>query len=157
MSTPFDPYRPPQASLDEPPPLDPASTVPPALIQLMAQTRPWVRLLSVLTFIGVGVTVPTGIYMISMNGQLVPGAASVAATIFLVALMCLSIPPPIFLWQYASGIRRLQDGGGMASLEEALTRQKSYWKYLGILVSIVVGFYLLIFLGGLMLRTTLRH
>jgi len=146
----FDPYKAPQASLDVPPPLDPASTVPPALIQLMAQTRPWVRLISVLFFVGLGLGALAVVALGTVSSALVPRGMNVAMFIPMLLMMVLYIPPAFFLWQYASGIRRLQDGGGMTAFEDALTRQKSFWKYLGILATVLMGLYGLFFLMGIL-------
>jgi hypothetical protein len=141
MSTPFDPYTAPQASLDVPPPVDPSNAVPPALVQLLAQTRPWVRLISVLFFVGLGLSLVGTVYVSSLSkGFGVPGVKAVMFVPMLI-MMLLYIPPALFLWQYASEIRRLQNGGGMPALEDALTRQKSFWKYLGIFISVVMGLY----------------
>jgi hypothetical protein len=156
MSTPFDPYRPPQASLDEPPQLDPSAAVPPVLIQLMAQTRPWVRLFSVLSFIGLGLTF-LAIIFLGTNSRYAPPGMNAGMLIPSLVVLLLCIPPALFLWQYASGIRRLQDGGGMPAFEEALTRQKSYWKYLGIMVTILLGLYGLLLGSALVFGAFLRR
>jgi hypothetical protein len=72
-------------------------------------------------------------------------------------LLLLYIPPAVFLWQYAGRIRRLQDGGGLPALEEALTSQKSFWKYVGILAAVVLCLYAVAFLGAGLFGTLLKR
>jgi ABC-type sugar transport system permease subunit len=46
--------------------------------------------------------------------------------------------PSLFLFKFASSIGRLLDGGGATEMEEALSNQKSFWKFVGILVIIAI-------------------
>jgi len=147
---PFDPYKAPQANLDAAP-SDPAAPVPGAVVQLLAQTRPWVKLVSVLFFIALGLMVIAFVFIFAAIGGL-GRSEKLAMTAFipLGILMLLYLPPTLFLWQYAGHIRRLQAGGGMRSLEEALASQKSFWKYVGILAVVVLVLYFVgIGFGGL--------
>jgi hypothetical protein len=151
MAAPFDPYVAPRASLDVPPPVDPSAQVPASIVQLLAQTRPWVRLISVLIIVFTGL-LTVGMVLMGALGKglgLLPGV-SMSMFIPMLIVMFLYVPPALFLWQYASNIRRLQDGGGLPMLEEAISRQKSFWKYMGIFVLVLGGMYLLFgVLGGL--------
>jgi len=64
----------------------------------------------------------------------------------------------VFLWQYAAGIRSLQNGGGLPALENALTRQKSLWKYVGLLMIVMIALYLTGIVAGGMAGVLLgRH
>jgi hypothetical protein len=151
MPDPFDPYKAPQASLDGLPPANPSAAVPPSLIELLAQTRPWVRLISVLIFVGMGLGVLGTLVMGAVGARSgMPGSGAVSAAMFIPMLfvMALYIPPALFLWQYAAKIRQLQNGGGMPSLEEALSRQKSFWKYIGILAAVMLGLYAFAIVGA---------
>lgn len=147
---PFDPYKAPQANLDSPP-SDPAAPVPGSVVQLLAQTRPWVKLVSVLFFIALGLMVIGFVFIFAVLGRSGRSdTTSLMTFIPMAILMLLYLPPTLFLWQYAGHIRRLQAGGGMRSLEEALASQKSFWKYVGILAVVVVVLYFIgIGFGGL--------
>lgn len=57
--------------------------------------------------------------------------------------------PALYLWQYASAIGRLLISEEAADLEEALHRQKAFWKFLGILAVIMFGLMLLGLLAAL--------
>jgi hypothetical protein len=157
MSTPFDPYKAPQSSLDAPPRADPAAAVPGSVIELLAQTRPWVRLMAILVFVGMGLAIIGGVVVASLTPSSVPGAGF-AVFIPMFIVLVLYIPPALLLWQYADRIRQLQNGGGMAALEDAIGRQKSFWKYIGILACIGIGFYALALIGTAMTGAFLtRH
>jgi hypothetical protein len=116
-----------------------SAAVPEAVVALLGATRPWVKLISVLAFVG------TGLGMVAMligglaTRRQMHGSTSLSFLAFL-PLMLLYVPPAVFLWRYAQGIEGLQGGGGHAALEFALRSQKSFWKYLGIscLVMLVV-------------------
>src|SRR4051812_38041935 len=130
--TTYDPYRPPAASVDEPVPAPAGgSGIPDRVVALLAETRPWVKLLAILFFVGMGLgtvgvvvamaVVSTGTTRRNMLGGLAP----------LFSVLLLYIPSVVFMWRYAASIRRLEDGGGVPALEEALSSQKSFWKYVG--------------------------
>jgi hypothetical protein len=55
------------------------------------------------------------------------------------------VPGIVHLWRYQAGIRRIQEGGGLPALEDALTSQKSFWRYVGILAVVVMSCYAAIF------------
>jgi len=153
MSTTDNPYTPPPptTALDAESGAKFASNadVPRSVVGLLAATRPWVKLLSVLFFVFLGVAV---LMMIVMS-MVVPagvGQAKLLPFIPVVVVMLLYIPPALYLWRYARGIQRLLDGGGQGALEEALSNQKSFWKFSGILGLVMVGIYALVLVGGVL-------
>jgi hypothetical protein len=148
MTQPFDPYKPPAAPLDAPPATAGANAIPASVVSLLAQTRPWVKLMSILVFLAsglacLGLLVAFAVAPMGMSERMV--LAPVAL------LLGFYVPPAIFLWRYAGGIRRLESGGGLPALEEALSNQKSLWKYVGIFAVVVIGLYLLAAVGGLVI------
>jgi hypothetical protein len=153
MTLPYDPYKPPAASLDAPPASDPSATVPPSVVTLLGQTRPWLKLMAILFFVLLGFGVLGLLYMLSLTRARFESMAVVPVFV----LLLLYIPPAVFLWQYAGRIRRLQDGGGLPALEEALTSQKSFWKYVGILAAVVLCLYAVAFLGAGLFGTLLKR
>jgi len=156
MSPQFDPYKAPQASLDDLAGAEAAAPVPPSIIETMSQTRTWVRLVAVLFFIGIFLGGVAAVLMASFG----PMAGSVARASMLFPMLLVAglyLPPAVFLWQYASRIRRLKEGGGMAALEDALVRQKSFWKYVGILALVLIVLYGVALVGLIMFGAALRH
>src|SRR5438093_4117179 len=109
---PYDPYKPPMASLDAPMAHDPSAAVPGSVVEILGKTRPWVKFLSILFFVGMGLAVLTAVLMVTV---LRSGLGRSESMILLPMLLVLIvyIPPAVFLWQYAAGIRSLQNGGGL--------------------------------------------
>jgi hypothetical protein len=154
MSLPFDPYKAPAASLDGSA-AGGSETVPASVVTLLAQTRPWVRLMSILTFIALGLS-GLGFLVMLAVGRGLGGRMGATSLIPLLIVLGFYIPPAIFLWRYADAIRRLQEGGGMPALEEALSNQKSFWKYVGIFAVVMLCLYALFFLGAFLFTAVLK-
>jgi hypothetical protein len=153
---PVDPYQPPTAPLDVPVGGAGASggEVPASVVAVLAETRPWVKFLSVLFFIGMGLGLVAAIVAVTMIPS--SGMNSVAL-IPAFLLMLFYIPPALFLSRYAGNIRRLQTGGGVPALQEALSSQKSFWKYVGVLAIVVMGLYLVLGVFGAIGTLLVRH
>jgi hypothetical protein len=75
---------------------------------------------------------------------------------FYVLVALLYFFPAMYLYRYASGIARLREAGRVDDLDAALDAQRAFWKFVGILTTIVLGFMLLMFLmlvgAGFMFR-----
>jgi hypothetical protein len=146
MTMPYDPYKPPSASLDGRPASDTSADVPPGVLRLLQETRPWVRLMAVVTIAMLVLMVIGVMVVISKSAAVGQGRVGAFAIIPAIIALGLCTPPALFLWQYASNIRRLQNGGGVPALEDAVSSQKSYWKYIGILMTVALGLYALMIL-----------
>jgi hypothetical protein len=151
------PYKPPVAAIDVPAPGDPSMPVPPSVVLLMAQTRPWVKLLAVLFFVGLGFAATAMVWAASFMARGGSSSPVFSNVLPMMLLMLFYVPPALFLWRYAARIRRLQDGGGLPALEEALASQKSFWKYVGIMAAVMLCLYAIAFLGMGMFGATLRR
>jgi len=144
----FEPFKPPTAELNpsEVSTEDRFHEVPASVIAILTATRPWLRLLVGFSVAGVALMAlvmtklllsrPRGIQLGSLFSLLVP----------LALVILVYGPPMIFLSRFARGIRRLETGGGLAALEDALSNQKSFWKYVGVLILVLVPLYALIIL-----------
>ena len=60
--------------------------------------------------------------------------------VFYVLMGLLYFFPSLYLFRYASSIGSLLDGGGAREMEKALSNQKSFWKFAGILTLVSFGF-----------------
>ena len=112
------------------------------------QTRPWVRFLSIMAFIGTALMILASLGMMAAVlsrslglGRSSPlgGAEIVALGILYIAMACLYIAPGIFLFRYAGAIKTLKAASTSDALENALKHQKSFWRYVGILSAIALG------------------
>jgi hypothetical protein len=148
MPDPFDPYRPPAASLEVPPGhgLPPTAGVSSSVVALLVETRTWVKLLAILYFVvfGLGVVAVVAVVALSVLSK------GLIQILPLVLILVLYLVPTIFLWRYTTAVTALQNGGGQAALEDALRNQKSFWKYVGILALVMIGLYIAMFaIGGM--------
>lgn len=124
--------------------------VTPLMIEHLRATKPWVRLISVVMFIFVGLMFLGGLFMIfgaAASGGAMRGAAGVGPVvgIFYFIFGALYLIPAYFLHQYASSINELLRGGGDVAMENALGSQKSFWRFSGILTLIIICIYALMF------------
>lgn len=104
----------------------------------LKQTRPWVRFISVLGFIGVGFMVIASIVMIISGGSNLGFAYGLLMGVVYLAMAVLYLFPVLHLSRYASSISRFLESARTVDMEAALKDQKAFWKLSGILV--IVGF-----------------
>jgi hypothetical protein len=136
----------------------PAGAVSETAVELLRQTRPWVIFLSVLCFVGSGLCLLAGLFMlvagafagvVSKAGPAEFSPAILGAVY--VPLSGLYVYPGVKLWSYGAAIGRLLGSRALADLESALLQQKSFWKYSGIMAIAVVALYVLIVVGAIVI------
>lgn len=110
----------------------------------LAQTRTWVRFLAILGFIGTGCAVLFFTISLVFGVGGAPGPMELIILIPTFLLFC--VIPTVLLWNYANQIGSFLRGSNPASFTAAITAQKSFWKYQGILALIIVIIYGMIFL-----------
>jgi hypothetical protein len=141
------PYRVPEADLsstDVHAPEGKLYTQP--MIEHLRDTKPWVRFLAILGFIGIGFMIMASIGMIIafFVGGLDTGNVSTLSMaglgLFYLIFAAAYIAPVVFLHKYASSINELLLTGETKAMENALRHQKSFWKFVGI--ATIVGFIL---------------
>jgi hypothetical protein len=149
---PMSPYQTPDTLVQpQGQPQGPANDVSALVISHLVRTRKWVRLCSVLGFIGSGFMLLGGLAMI-ISGSAMGASSSIKGTpygteFFLgiglayLVFALLYIYPSLRLWQYASSINQLESSPSSFHLETALDKQRSFWKFVGIMISIILGLY----------------
>ena len=158
-----DPYLTPAAY--PPPPAD-LSAVSAEAIQQLAATRPWVRFISVMTFIGAGFMLlgAAGMAVMGVVGgaagaKLPPtspnhqvnqfaGAMGFGIAALYVVLAVVYLFPGIKLWKYANAITTLTTSGRNHDLVTALDQQRSFWKFMGIMIIAMLILYVLVIIGA---------
>jgi len=125
------------------------STVPPLVIQELKRTKPWVRLISVLMWIG-GVLILVFLLISSMEqlrmgsqmlrkGDSAEGLGRMTGVALIIALVAaLVIYPTLKLTKYASNIGRLVESQSFTDLCAALREHRRFWKFQGILFLIYI-------------------
>jgi hypothetical protein len=118
--------------------------VSPGAIQALAATRPWVRLCSVMGFIGAGLMILAGLGLIAGGALTSSSSRAVGAQSFVgvmyIVMSLLYLVPSLKLWKYGTAILHLMSTNSAADLEQALEQQRGFWKFVGILVMISIGF-----------------
>jgi hypothetical protein len=128
------------------------------------ETRPWVKFLAIVGFVFIALMVVLSFVMVFAMSSLpaapgqqpLPRAFGAVFGFFYLLLSALYVMPCLFLYRYAKGIAAIP-GTGQSALEDALKNQKSFWKFMGILMAIVLciyGFFLLI---GLLIVLVAHH
>jgi len=133
--------------------------VSPGTIAALAGTKPWVRFMSVMMWIGaaimliaaagmgilgaVGGPVKTAIDQAGAFG----GAPLIAIAIIYGVLALLYVYPAVKLWSYATRIATLSTTRSVADLNMALNQQRQFWKFCGIMVIIMLCAYVVLIIG----------
>lgn len=134
-----------------------ADGVPAKAVHILIATRPWVRFMSVMLWIGVVFIAIAGIFMLVGMGAVASqmprgsGTPGVRETGFFAGMgivylimAVLYIIPALKLGRYASRITDLQRSGSSRHLCEALDEQRGFWKFVGICMIVVISIYLLL-------------
>lgn len=130
-------------------------------LEALRGTRPWVLFLAILGVVGNVLVVGLGLVVIGMATVLAQGVGRglppFVGPLYL-AMAAINIAPIVFLFRYASRIRRAVEDRGR-SLARALEAQRSFWRYMGVLALVVTIIYGLIFIVGITLGVIMagRH
>lgn len=125
-------------------------TVTPGMIEALRTTRPWVRFLSILGFVGAAFILLGGI-LVMVLGTFSGAAASdplgagmmVGLGVIYMIGALLYIVAALHLSRYASAITRaVRHPVDVVSMEAALTHQKSFWKFTGIVAIVTMLLYI---------------
>jgi len=126
----------------------------PRTAEMLRQTKPWVRFLSVLGFIGSGFMVLGG--GVALVGAIISHRPQLLAFALVYPPMgFLYFVPSFYLHRYASRIGSYLAQGRSAQLDAALEAQKSFWRFVGILTLVILCIYILI-LAGVVLAAIIR-
>jgi hypothetical protein len=122
--------------------------VDPQVIQVLQNTKPWVRLCSVIGFICTGflllfalVMLFGGAVMTTQNAAMPFAGFQFILGFIYAAMGILYLFPSIKLWRYGSAILRLLSTRSNADLVDALDQQRSFWKFVGIMILITLALY----------------
>jgi hypothetical protein len=119
--------------------------VTPFAVDMIRQTTLWVRIMSVLMFIGVGfmLLASASMVVISLTAPMRGNAPTAILACVYIPMAVLYVIPAIFLWRYATHTKEFALTRHEPSLEAALQAQKSFWKFTAISALVLIGLYLL--------------
>lgn len=148
---PGNPYSPPGSELSAPPY---ASALPPdsvsaSILESLRATKPWVRLFSILGYIGSALMILAGLFFMAGSSFMMKelqnnpfGAGfGVGIGFFYILMAVFYIFPSIYLSRYASAIDNLLHNRRVVDLEDALKHQKSFWRFAGISFVVLLCLY----------------
>ena len=145
--TPANPYSTPVANLYGSTSGGVEDAVSPSTIAQLAGTKPWVRFMSVLMWLlsAVMVILTCVMIFISTTGAFKSGANAaynagfmIGTAVYYGVISFVVIYPALKLWKYANCIAKLMATRSVADLDAALTEQRRYWKFHGIMT--IIGF-----------------
>lgn len=127
------------------------AAVPEEAVEALRGTKPWVRFLGILGFLGCGFTALVGLFVgvIPMPTSELPLVGRFAIAALYILFGAAQLPPALFLTRYASRIEDVMASGDPEALVAALRTQKSFWKYVGIFTLVIIALYALIFIGAI--------
>jgi hypothetical protein len=153
--TPANPYSAPVANLYGSTSGGTADVISPSTIAILSATKPWVRFLSVLMWIGVVLMLlfSAGMGVVSAMGVAKSPSTPFGGPQFLIfavvygVMAFIYIFPALKLWKYANRIKELSATRALATLDAALNEQRSFWKYAGIMMIILICGYIIFIVG----------
>jgi len=129
-------------------------TLSPGTIKFLTETRKWVNFLSILGFIGIGIMVLFGLFAGAIFNAIPSEFSSPAAGLggglfgIIYILMALLYSFPVFyLYKFGSKLKVALLNKDNAALELAFENLKSHYKFVGILMLIIVAFYAVSLIG----------
>lgn len=127
--------------------------VTPGVINQLARTKGWVRFLAVLGFIGSGLMVLAAAGMMlgsaafgkamkekDMGADFSSGLFMGVGALYLV-MGLIQMHPALKLNSFASAIGRLILSGSVSDLVDAIEQQRSFWKFVGVMLVIFLIFF----------------
>jgi len=115
------------------------------MIQSMSSTKTWTKLLSIIGFITAGLIIIVGIIFMIFGGAIFSKEAEAPYAVLIgiayILMSLLYIIPSRYLFMYSSALSRFLGAKSELELESALSYQKSFWKFWGILflIGIIIG------------------
>jgi hypothetical protein len=158
VSSPFEnqpnPYSAPNVDFRESAKPHFSGDVTPRTIELLRQTRPWVWFLGVLGILG-------SVLMFCGSGFMFFGAGGVGGgpgnplafiAVIYVIMALFYIVPSLMLIRYGQRISNLMAERSTYRLEMAIEAQRSFWRFLGIVIAVMIAIYLVIIVGSIVMR-----
>lgn len=126
-------------------------------IAFLRETSKWANFLSIVGFIGIGLVVLMalfgGAFLASAASEFGGGTEAVGGAFFTIIYLLVALLyffPVFYLFKFARNMKAALASKDEEALTKALEYMKSHYKFIGILTIIMLSFYTLIFLFGLL-------
>lgn len=118
----------------------------------LRESGSWGTFLAIVGFVFIGLFVLIGLFASTIFAQLgtSAGISSVAFTVVYLCLGALYFFPTLYLYRFSIRIKEALQKRDSILLTDALESLKSFWKFMGILTAVILGLYVLVFLGGIL-------
>ncbi len=139
------PYIPPSAKFGGE---DGAGRISQRTADIMARTKGWVRFIAVVMFVNFATSLVGTIVSFNRPSVFESSATQVGKIAGLVILFLVYLYPAVKLNSYASRIGELLLTGRARDLQAALNEHRGFWRYIGIIMLVVISFALIAFVLG---------
>lgn len=127
--------------------------------RFLSETAKWAKFLAIAGFVFIGIFVIFGLFFGAIMGSAMHGLEDAgqfgglgAGTFGLiyVGLALLYFFPTLYLYRFATRTKAALVASDSEALSRGLEQLKSTFKFMGVLMAVIIGFYVLLFLGGLL-------
>lgn len=128
-------------------------TISPDIVNFLRETAKWAKFLSIVGFVMMGLFVIMGVFFSAMIGGMGGAAAGLGGGflgLVYVAMAALYFFPILYLYRFSTQIKTAIDNNDQGFLSSAFSNLKSCYKFLGILMAIILGFYAFMLVIGLL-------
>ncbi|HEY4966239.1 MAG TPA: DUF5362 family protein [Puia sp.] len=126
----------------------------------LSEAARWGRLLSIVGFIYCGLMAVCGLFLGSMMTRMmsssiggtdavISGVGTAFISFFIILMALILFFPAYYLFNFSSKVRRALRNNDQAVLADSLKNLKSYFKFFGILIIIVLSFYALALISAI--------
>jgi heme/copper-type cytochrome/quinol oxidase subunit 2 len=134
-------------------------------INYLSEAARWSRFLSIIGFIYCGFMVIFGLFFGSFMTRMMPIAGDSGMTaigsgffgVFIIILSLIMFFPALYLWNFSTKIRKAFNHNDQPLLTESLKNLKSFFKFYGILLIIVLSIYALALIAAIIGALVGRH
>src|ERR1700755_1987792 len=134
-------------------------------INYLSEAARWSRFLSIIGFIYCGFMVIFGLFFGSFMTRMVPvtgdlGMSAIGSGflgVFIIIMSLVMFFPALYLWNFSSKIRKAFNNNDQPLLTESLKNLKSFFKFYGIFVIVVLSFYILALIAAVIGALVGRH
>jgi len=156
MAAGYNPYESPSANQYEMPPMPAGggSTLTQVMVEHLRESRPWIRLLSILCFIGGGFMLLAAVsaFFLGLVGAMASRSAAGAAAPLLgvayVPMSALYLVPGFMMHRFANAIDTFTTNVGSSAMEDVLDKSRAFWKTMGILALVMIGLTIVLMVGA---------
>lgn len=129
----------------------PSLTINHAAIIFLREIKRWTKFFAILGFIFVGLMVIIAFFMGTIMSSFSQASSSpiggIGFTALYLILAALYFVPILYLWRFSSTLEQALDSNDSEKLTIAFSWLKSHYKFIGILMIIILGLYAVILIG----------